>query len=223
MSILPFDPQDVPLESVAGEAAISSERLEGQWLRARFANPPVWSPEITDEQPWAEKNKAQTLASVLLPIILRESGPTLLMTRRSPHLSDHPGQISFPGGRTEPSDLSAVETALRETEEELGLCRRHIEVIGSLPDYLTRTGYLVSPVVALVQPPFELQPDAREVEEVFEVPLKFLMNGLHHQLRTADFPDGVGRRSFYAIPYENFFIWGATAAMLRNLFHFLRA
>jgi 8-oxo-dGTP pyrophosphatase MutT (NUDIX family) len=118
-------------------------------------------------------------------------------------------------------DASPIETALRETEEEIGLDRSHIDVIGTLPEYHTGTGFRVTPVVAIVQPPFEMRADPFEVAEIFEVPLSFLMNGMHHQRRTADFV--TGPRTFYVMPYERFFIWGATAGMLRNLFHFLRA
>jgi 8-oxo-dGTP pyrophosphatase MutT (NUDIX family) len=120
-------------------------------------------------------------------------------------------------------DSSPIETALRESEEEIGLHRRHIEIVGVLPDYVTGTGYRVTPVVALVTPPFELAADPNEVADIFEVPLAFLMDGANHQRLSVELPEGAGRRSFYAMPYERFFIWGATAGMLRNLFHFLRA
>jgi 8-oxo-dGTP pyrophosphatase MutT (NUDIX family) len=147
----------------------------------------------------------------------------LLFTQRTAHLTDHAGQVSFPGGRAEEVDSSPVETALRETEEEVGLARRHVDVLGVLPDYFTVTGYRVTPVVSLVQPPFDLHADPSEVAEIFEVPLAFLMDGRHHQRRTVTLPHGVGHRTFYAMQYDRFFIWGATAGMLRNLFHFLRA
>lgn len=218
-----FDPEAIPVESIAGEAAVAAERLTQAALRARFASAQPWTPEITDEHSLRRQSGAPTAASVLLPIVMRESGPSMLLTQRTAHLTDHAGQISFPGGRAEAHDVSAIATALRETEEEIGLDRRHIEVIGSLPLYHTVTGYLVSPVVALVQPPFGLRADPSEVAEIFEVPLAFLMDGAHHQRRSAEFPNGIGRRSFYAMPYDRYFIWGATAAMLRNLFHFLRA
>ncbi len=162
-----------------------------------------------------------TDAAVLLPIVLRDDGPTLLFTQRTAHLTAHGGQISFPGGRMEAYDASPIETALRETEEEIGLDRAHIDVIGTLPEYHTGTGFRVTPVVAIVQPPFDMRADPFEVAEIFEVPLSFLMNGMHHQRRTAEFI--TGPRTFYVMPYERFFIWGATAGMLRNLFHFLRA
>ena len=147
----------------------------------------------------------------------------MLLTQRTAHLTDHAGQISFPGGRAEAEDASAIDTALRETEEEIGLARSHVETIGTLPEYLTGTGYQVTPVVALVTPPFVLTPDDNEVAEVFEVPLAFLMDGANHQRLSFELPEGAGRRTFYAMPYQRFFIWGATAGMLRNLFHFLRA
>lgn len=222
MTKLLFNPQEIAIESIAGEAAIAAERLNADWLRQRFAHPPAWGPEVTDEQRTRLTAKSAIPASVLIPIVLREEGPTLLLTQRTTHLHDHAGQVSFPGGRVDPVDSSLIDTALRETEEEVGLHRRHIEVIGTLPDYFTGTGYCVTPVVAIVQPPFDLRADPFEVAEIFEVPLAFLMDGQHHQRRSADFP-AFGRRTFYTIPYQRFFIWGATAGMLRNLYHFLRA
>lgn len=217
-----LDPLAIPVEAVGGEAALGADRLALEWLRARFANPPQWLPEITNEHLLRQATSDPTPAAVLIPIVAREPEPTLLFTQRTAHLTDHAGQVSFPGGRMEDTDASPIETALRETEEEIGLHRRHIDVLGTMPDYFTGTGYRVTPVVAVVQPPFELRADPFEVAEIFEVPLSFLMNGAHHERRTANFPT-LGRRSFYAMPYDRFFIWGVTAGMLRNLFHFLRA
>jgi len=217
-----FDPQGIPIESLAGESAVPPECLTVAWLRERFAHPPAWVTEQTDEHLLRDQGATLTPASVLIPIVVREEGLTLMFTLRSEHLTDHGGQVSFPGGRWEPSDASPIDTALRETEEEVGLGRRHVEVLGTLPDYLTGTGYRVTPVVAIVHPPFEITLDPKEVAEMFEVPLAFLMDGANHQRRAVDFPPGV-RRTFYAMPYDRFFIWGATAGMLRNLFHFLRA
>ncbi len=216
------DPEALPIETIAGEPAVAPERLTEAWLRERFANPPQWLPENFEERLIRNMSTAPTPASVLMPLIIREQGLTLLLTQRTAHLYDHAGQISLPGGRMDESDTSAIETALRETEEEVGLHRRHIEVLGTLPDYVTGTGFCVTPVVSLVQPPFDLHADPFEVAEIFEVPLAFLMDGMHHQRRAVDLPDGIGRRTFYSMPYERFFIWGATAGMLRNLFHFLR-
>ena len=218
-----FDPESLPVDGLAGEGAVADRRLTPAWLRDRFAQPPIWLPEQTDEHSLGYTTAEPTAASVLLPIVAREGGLTMMLTQRTAHLTDHAGQISFPGGRLELYDASNIETALRETEEEVGLHRRHVEVLGTLPDYITGTGYRITPVVGLLQPPFELKADPHEVAEIFEVPLAFLMNGAHHQRRSVDFPNGAGRRSFYSMPYERHFIWGATAGMLRNLFHLLRA
>lgn len=223
MSKQAFDPEIAPVASVAGELAVPSEHLATQWLQRRFANPPLWEPEITDEHGLRLQGLPLRPASVLIPLVAREGGMTLLLTQRTAHLHHHAGQVSFPGGRAEISDMSAVETALREIEEEVGIHRSHLEVLGTLPDYCTVTGYIVTPVVSILTPPFDLHPDPFEVAEVFEVPLSFLMDGAHHQRRIAEFLPGSGRRTFYAMPYERFFIWGATAGILRNLFHFLRA
>src|SRR5690606_3246418 len=190
-------------------------------LRQRFQHPPEWSPEITVEKLVRPMSGPLTAAAVLVPVVLRPEGPTVLFTLRAAHLNDHAGQISFPGGRVETEDSSPVDTALRDTEEEVGLARRHVEVLGRLPEYHTGTGFRVTPVVGLIAPPFDVMPEPLEVAEVFEVPMTFLMNARHHQRRTAEFQ--TGRRTFYVMPYERFFIWGATAGMLRNLFHFLRA
>ena len=224
MTVPSFDPVNLPVDAVAGEQALAAERLTADWLRARFANPPRWEPEHSGDQMarMADSRARFRLASVLMPIVLREEGPTVLLTQRTADLKDHAGQISFPGGRREDDDRSAIDTALRETEEEIGLARRHVEVIGTLPDYFTGTGYRVTPVAGLIQPPFQAEADPREVAEIFEVPLAFLMDGLNHQRRSVDLPAPVGRRSFYTMPYRHYFIWGATAGMLRNLFHFLR-
>lgn len=156
-----------------------------------------------------------TPAAVLFPIVLREGGHTVLLTQRTAHLRDHAGQISFPGGRVEAEDVSPSHTALRETEEEIGLLRERIEIVGFLPEYRTGTGFRVTPVVALVQPPFELQPDPFEVAEVFEVPLAFLLDPANHQRHSLHYRGAL--RNYFAMPYGEYFIWGATAGMIRSL------
>lgn len=156
-----------------------------------------------------------TAAAVLFPIVLRDSGATVLLTQRTAHLRDHGGQISFPGGRVEVEDLSPIHTALRETEEEIGLGRERIEIIGFLPEYRTGTGFRVTPVVALVRPPFDLTPDPFEVAEVFEVPLAFLLDPGNHQRHSLHYRGAL--RHFFAMPYGDYFIWGATAGMIRSL------
>jgi len=217
-----FDPTQLPVKSVAGEAPVAPASLSPAALRARFTQTLAWDPEISTEID-SRLGTPLRRAAVLIPLVERPGGVTVLLTRRTDHLTSHAGQISFPGGRAEDYDSSPIETALRETEEEIGLARRHIEIIGVLPDYATVSAYRVTPVVALVAPPFTLQVDPGEVAEAFEVPLAYLMDGLHHQRRELVLPQGAGSRAFYAMPYEQYFIWGATAAMLRNLFHFLRA
>lgn len=219
----PFDPTLADIEERTPEPPVVSSRLDPHWLRQRFNQPPAWSPEFSDEQSLSDTDQALVPASVLVPLVARADELRLLLTQRTAHLNDHAGQISFPGGRVDPGDEDAIATALRETEEEIGLHRRHVEVIGVLPEYVTGTGFRVTPVVALVHPPFELTADEFEVAEIFEVPMSFLMDGANHQRRSAFLPSRAGRRSFYAMPFGDYFIWGATAAMLRNLYHFLRA
>lgn len=158
---------------------------------------------------------ALTPAAVLFPIVLRDGGKTVLLTQRTAHLRDHAGQISFPGGRVEDEDLSPVHTALRETEEEIGLARQHVQILGFLPEYRTGTGFRVTPVVGLVQPPFDLTLDPFEVAEAFEVPLDFLLDPVNHKEHSLHYRGAL--RHFFAMPYGDYFIWGATAGMIRSL------
>ena len=158
-------------------------------------------------------------AAVLVPIVLRQPEPTLLLTRRTDHLHHHPGQVSFPGGRVEEHDRSPIDTALRETEEEIRLLRQHVELLGCLPQYHTGTGFDVTPVVGVVTPPFELVPDEFEVAEVFEVPLSFLLDVSNHQRHRIEVRGRM--REYYAMPYGPYFIWGATAGMIVSLQRFL--
>lgn len=154
-------------------------------------------------------------AAVLVPLVERPDGLTVLFTQRTSHLAHHAGQVSFPGGHIEPDDGGPAETALRETEEEVGLDRRHVEIVGRLDTYVTRTGFVVTPVVGIVTPPFSLRPDPHEVAEIFEVPLDFLLDRSNHERCSAEFE---GRtRFFWAMPYGRHFIWGATAGMVINL------
>jgi 8-oxo-dGTP pyrophosphatase MutT (NUDIX family) len=159
-------------------------------------------------------------AAVLVPLVDRPEGMSVLLTLRNSSLPHHAGQISFPGGRIEATDTSAADTALRETEEEIGLPRESIEVVGRLDDYITGTGFLVAPIVGLIHPPYTLAPDPSEVEAVFEVPLAFFLDPANHRRESRMF-NGVERR-FYAMPYGDKYIWGATAAMLMNLYDLLR-
>ncbi len=181
------------------------EGLPGQALRGDHdLNPDFYRP-----------GHRLTGAAVLVPLIKRRGGLTVLLTRRTDHLHDHAGQVAFPGGRIDPIDGGVVDTALRETEEEVGLARRHIEVVGRLDTYITRTGFDVTPVVGVVQPPFELELDAFEVAEAFEVPLSLFLDLKNREIQTWEF-EGI-TRYFYVYPYRDYFIWGATAGMLNNL------
>ncbi len=158
-------------------------------------------------------------AAVLVALIEREQGFNVLLTRRTEHLRDHAGQISFPGGRIEPHDPSPAAAALREAEEEVGLAAARVELIGRLPSYERRTGYLVHPVVGLVRPPVRLSPDPYEVAEIFEVPLAFFLDPGNHRWHYVEYE---GRRHrLCAMPYKDYFIWGATAAILRELYRTL--
>jgi len=161
------------------------------------------------------RDAASTIAAVLIPLISHPQGLTVLFTQRTPHLRSHSGQVSFPGGRAEPGDANAEFTALREAEEEIGLRPAAVEVLGRLPDYRTRTGYRVTPIVGLLTPPVAFAPDPNEVAEIFEVPLAFLLDERNRQRRTREFQgQQVG---YYVFEYGEKMIWGATAGMLVNL------
>jgi 8-oxo-dGTP pyrophosphatase MutT (NUDIX family) len=154
-------------------------------------------------------------AAVLVPLVDRTEGLSVLLTQRTQHLSAHAGQISFPGGRIEESDTDAIEAALRETEEEIGLRRDHVTVIGRLDTYLTGTGFEITPVVGIIRVPFPLAIDPFEVAEVFEVPLSFVLDPNNHRRMTRDVEHR--SRMFFVLPFEDRNIWGATAGMLVNL------
>jgi 8-oxo-dGTP pyrophosphatase MutT (NUDIX family) len=153
-------------------------------------------------------------AAVLVPIVLR-SRLTVMLTERSHDMPSHPGQISFPGGKIEACDANPIDCALREAREEIGLSADFVEPLGYLDGYRTGTGFQISPVVAFVRPGFTVALDTREVLDVFEVPLAFLMDEANHQKDTR--PWRGRQRHFYAMPYEGRYIWGATAGMLKNM------
>ena len=224
LSSLPdFDPRTVPLVGVDGHLpAVPAAAQTPDALRRRFATPPLRTPEIVREKKFVQRPPAE--AAVLVPIVQRER-PTVLLTERTAHLSTHKGQVAFPGGRSDPEDLDAAATALRETHEEVGLEAGSVEVLGQLPIYVTGSSFIVTPVVALVRPDFVLAPNPDEVADVFEVPLDFLLNPAHHERHALEW-QGL-RREWFAMPYQDGarerYIWGATAGMLRNFYRFMSA
>ncbi len=218
-----YDPRQVPVTQIdAHLGVVPNDALKPQALRQRFAAPPTWQPEFLTEKKFMDRLPMQ--AAVLVPIVMR-SEPTVLLTQRTAHLSTHSGQIAFPGGKVDASDVDVVGAALREAHEEVGLAREYVEVLGQLPVYVTGSVFHVTPVVALVSPGFSLHPNPFEVADVFEVPLQFLMNPAHHRHHLVDW-QGV-QREWLSMPYQDGaterFIWGATAGMLRNFYRFLRA
>jgi 8-oxo-dGTP pyrophosphatase MutT (NUDIX family) len=190
--------------------------LDVAGLRERLRRqPPAAFSVYGDDRIGGEPAEA-TAAAVLIPVIAHAERLTLLFTQRTAHLKSHAGQVSFPGGRAEPGDATPEFTALREAQEEIGLAPERVEVLARLPDYVTRTGYNVTPVVGLVVPPLELAPDPNEVEEVFEVPLAFLLDPRNHRRQTREFK---GRTvGFYEMPYGRHYIWGVTAGIIFGLY-----
>lgn len=182
----------------------------------------MWTPELRSEVRFIDR--APVHASVLVPIVKRAQ-PTVLLTQRTAHLANHSGQIAFPGGKADASDADPTATALREAQEEVGLDPALVQVLGVLPTYLTGSAFIISPVIALVEPDLALSPSPGEVAGVFEVPLEFLMNPANHRRHSFEW-QGV-RREWLSMPYLDDgverFIWGATAGMLRNFYRFLAA
>ncbi len=224
MSKLPaFDPQQVPVFQVDTHlAAVPAQHLTPTALQARFANPPVWQPELVRERQFMDRAPAQ--AAVLMGVVMRDE-PTVLLTQRPAHMSTHAGQIAFAGGKCDDGDVDVAATALREAQEEVGLDICHVQVLGTLPEYVTGSAFYVTPVVALISPAMTLQLNTQEVSDAFEVPLAFLMNPAHHRWHRYEF-EGI-TREWLSMPYQDGeqlrFVWGATAGMLRNFYRFLRA
>ena len=221
--VLNFDPRAVPAMMPEFRLpAVSAVKLSPAALRQRFLLSAVWQPEVVMEPSLFDQ--VPVAASVLVPIILREQ-PTVLLTLRTQHMSSHSGQIAFPGGKQDADDEDLLATAIREAYEEVGLPPQFVQVLGTLPVYVTGTGFAITPVVALIAEGFSVVRNVHEVDEVFEVPLEFLMNPANHRQHELEL-DGK-RREWLSMPYHDGqterFIWGATAGMLRNLYRFLSA
>lgn len=227
LSRLPnFDARRVPvLGTDAHLPAVAPAELTPQALVRRFASPPVWEAEVVEEKKFMDRQPAQ--AAVLVPIVMHPR-PTVLLTERTTNLSTHSGQVAFPGGRVDDTDADAPAAALREAHEEVGLEAVHVDVIGTLPVYVTGSAFIITPVVALVRPGFQLKLNPYEVADAFEVPLDFLMDPANHRRHAYEW-EGT-RREWFSMPWEDAaggsperFVWGATAGMLRNLYRFLAA
>lgn len=220
-----FDPMVQPV--VAGQVLqpLSAASLQLDFIRQAFGRPIQWQVEPIFNGSFDKDFSHRTdvvQAAVFFPLIERPSGLHVLFTRRASHLYDHAGQISFPGGRIEASDRDAIAAALRETYEEIGVGPQFIQLIGTQPSYLTSTRFTMKPVIGQILPGFTITPDLSEVAEVFEVPLSVLMDTTMHRLHKARLPDG-GYRYYFSISWQSYFIWGATAALIRNFYHYLAA
>jgi len=213
-----FDPRAQAWQAAdQGLSAVGSQWLKPEPFRRLWSGIVDWKQE-DNQGDELDANRRQ--AAVLIPLVMRPEGLRVMLTQRTAHLTNHGGQISFPGGRVEADDATPVDAALREALEETGLPPSHVEVLGAMPEYATTSGFVVTPVVGLVNPGFELAPEACEVAEVFETPMEFLMNPVNHRLYEFTFPDGHVRH-YFAMSWERHFIWGATAGMLRNLYRTL--
>jgi 8-oxo-dGTP pyrophosphatase MutT (NUDIX family) len=177
--------------------------------------------DMNEHLPMIPKGGDVRQAAVLVPLVTRDQGVNMLLTQRREHLSTHAGQIAFPGGRIDAADRDATAAALREAQEETGLDPSFVEPLGFLDGYLTVTSFHVTPVVALVRPGFSVSPQEDEVARVFEVPLSFLMTPENHETHSRDWQGR--KRHYYAMPYGDNYIWGATAGMIRNLYQRLYA
>ncbi len=218
-----FDPQLVPVFQVDTHlAAVPTQHLTPEALQARFANPPLWQPELVRERKFMDRAPAH--AAVLLGVVMRDE-PTVLLTQRPSHMSTHAGQIAFAGGKCDETDADVAATALREAHEEVGLETHHVQVLGTLPEYVTGSAFYVTPVVALISPSMSLQLNTHEVADAFEVPLAFLMNPAQHRWHRYELESVT--REWLSMPYHDGdqlrVVWGATAGMLRNFYRFLSA
>jgi 8-oxo-dGTP pyrophosphatase MutT (NUDIX family) len=221
------DPSKTPFELADdGLSAIETQALTADALKSVFSSSIEWSPELTGDQ-FRLRGDPLRKAAVMLALVQRETAQgtvefDVLLTRRNASLREHSGQIAFPGGRVDETDASDEAAALREAFEEVGLRSENVEVLGQLNRYVTGTGFDIAPIVGIVKQPFMANLSTGEVSEIFQVPLVFLMNPQNHRRHVIEITAD-SRRTFYSIPYQNYFVWGATAAMLRNFYRMLAA
>lgn len=221
-----FDPMIQPVVSTQVLTPLLPESLELEFIRHAFKLPVDWQVEPIFKRSFHTDfpDDLQQLrrAAVFVPLVQRPSGLHVVFTRRADHLYDHAGQISFPGGRIEPTDQDEIAAALRETHEEIGIGPEYIQLIGTQPSYITSTQFTMKPVIGALKPGFTVTPDLSEVAEVFEVPLSVLLDPSQHRLHYAQVGKGEDRY-YFSISWQSYFIWGATAALIRNFYHYLAA
>ena len=220
--LLGVEPHEVPAQDAPmPHSEVPPHRLTAHGLREHFAASLPWQPEVVRERRWGEVQGVKP-AAVLMPLVQRDE-LMVLLTHRAPHLRAHAGQVAFPGGKIDEEDRGAIAAALREAQEEVGLEPAGADVVGELPPYFTGSGYSVTAVVAVVQPPVLWRPNPTEVESVFEVPLRFLMSAANHKTHRVQIDQK--ELTWWSISYHDgvrsHYIWGATAAMLRNFYRML--
>lgn len=220
-----FDPQTQPVVACKPLTPLRLSSLQADFIAAAFDRPVQWQVEPIFTQSFGSDTVLPddvVHAAVFVPLVQRDRSLSVIFTRRASHLHNHAGQISFPGGRIEPTDAGPVAAAIREMHEEIGIDPSFIQLIGTHPSFLTSTRFTMTPVIGLIRPGFAITSDPTEVAEVFEVPLSVLMDPAQHRLHEAGLPGG-GHRFYFSISWGGYFIWGATAALIRNLYHFLAA
>ena len=224
--ILPgFDPLVQPVVSSEVLEPLSESSIQLDFISSAFACPVEWQVEpvfVDSFQADVLEHRGAIKAAVFVALVQRPSGVHVLFTCRASHLYDHAGQICFPGGRIESTDTDAIAAAIRETQEEIGVSPEFITIIGTQPSFLTSTRFTMKPIIGSLRPGFTINPDLTEVAEVFEVPLSVLMDTGLHRLHRASLPGG-GHRFYFSITWKSYFIWGATAALIRNFYHYLAA